>query len=89
MLRKRNSGLKGVEARAEKGEPDAQFDLGLMYSTGQQVQQDYINAHKWFNLAALNGSDRARMEREELAEIMSAAEIAEAQRLAREWKLSH
>ncbi len=89
MLRKRDTGLKRVEARAESGEPDAQFDLGLMYSTGQQVQQDYINAHKWFNLAALNGSDRARMEREELAEIMSAAEIAEAQRLAREWKHSH
>ena len=80
---------KPVEARAEGGEADAQYYLGLMYSTGQRVAQDYVTAHKWFNLAALNGSDRARMEREELSVIMSADEIAEAQRQAREWKMTH
>ena len=78
-----------VETLAESGEADAQYSLGLMYSTGQRVAQDYITAHKWFNLAALNGSERARMEREELSAIMSADEIAEAQRLARRWKLAH
>ena len=47
-----------VEALAESGVADAQYSLGLMYSTGQRVAQDYITAHKWFNLAALNGSER-------------------------------
>lgn len=78
-----------VQDLAEQGKPEAQFDLGLMYSAGHQVQQDYVIAHKWFNLAALNGLGRARCEREEIAEIMSANEISEAQRLAREWKLNH
>ncbi len=78
-----------VQDLAERGEPEAQFDLGLMYSAGHQVEQDYVIAHKWFNLAALNGLGRARREREEIAAIMSANEISEAQRLAREWKLTH
>lgn len=78
-----------VQDLAEQGEPKAQFDLGLMYSAGHQVEQDYVIAHKWFNLAALNGLGQARREREEIAEIMSTNEISEAQRLAREWKLTH
>ena len=81
--------IQRVQARAERGEAEAQYDLGLMYSTGQNVEQDYITAHKWFNLAALNGNNRAREERKELADMMSASEVAEAQRLAREWKLTH
>ena len=79
----------GIEGRAENGEAEAQYSLGLMYSTGQRVDRDYITAHKWFNLAALNGSGSARLEREELSVIMSAEEIAEAQRRAREWKMAH
>ena len=89
MGRTQNKQVDGVKKRAENGAADAQLNLGLMYSTGQHVPLDYISAHKWFNLAALNGNDQARLERKELAEVMSAADIAEAQRLAREWKIAH
>jgi len=75
--------------RAESGEPDALFNLGLMYSTGDGAPLDYITAHKWFNLAAMAGSQEARAVRAELARDMSPEEIAEAQRLAREWQRQH
>ena len=61
------------------------FQLGLMYAVGRSVPTDRVSAHKWFNLAAREGvADAARMRRE-LAIEMTAAEIAAAQRAAREW----
>ncbi len=76
-------------AKAETGAPDALYDLGLLYSTGQGVQRDYIQAHKWFNLAAIRGLSRAQVDRCELAKDMSRQQIAEAQRQAREWLQVH
>jgi uncharacterized protein len=61
------------------------FDLGLMYSVGRSVPIDYVTAHKWFNLAAMQGNREAARRRQEIAEQMSAAEIAAAQRAARAW----
>jgi len=73
-------------AEAATGDPDALYELGVAYSTGSNgIDVDLIEAHKWFNLAALNGSDRAQECRAEIAEEMSAREIAEAQRQARAW----
>jgi hypothetical protein len=46
---------------------------------------DFVAAHKWFNLAALRGSNEAKGWRAQIAREMSAAQIAQAQRLAREW----
>ena len=64
---------------------DTFFELGMMYSSGRSVPIDYVTAHKWFNLAAMNGNqDGARLRREIAAE-MSEAEIAAAQRAARDW----
>lgn len=70
---------------ADEGIPDDQYRAGLCYSTGDGVQQDLISAHKWFNLAAMNGVDEARESRAEISMDMSSQEIAKAQRLAREW----
>lgn len=61
------------------------YELGLRYSTGKDVPVDLIEAHKWFNLAAMAGHGAAKAWRSELAQEMSAADIAEAQRQAREW----
>ena len=61
------------------------FDLGMMYSVGRSVPVDYITAHKWFNLAAMQGNRDAARLRQEVAEQMSNAEIAAAQRAARSW----
>jgi TPR repeat protein len=69
--------------------PENFFELGLIYSTGREVAADLIAAHKWFNLAAVSGDREAAAHRQELALEMSAAEVAEAQRLAREWLRRH
>ena len=75
---------------AEAGQVDAQYKVGLLFSTGQGgVPVDYVMAHKWLNLAAVRGSDDARRLRAELASDMSKEEIAQAQRLAREWMSTH
>ncbi|MFN4223167.1 MAG: hypothetical protein ACK4F2_12855, partial [Novosphingobium meiothermophilum] len=61
-------------------------DLGVAYSTGSHgVPCDMIEAHKWFNLAAVGGHEEAACCRADVAEEMTAREIAEAQRRAREW----
>ena len=71
---------------AEQGLVVAQHNLGLMYAKGEGVLQDYVQAHKWFNLAAIRGSDEARDNRDFVAEEMTRDQIAQAQRLAREWQ---
>jgi TPR repeat protein len=85
--------LKGAEflmrsrlVDAEGGNVDALFDLGVAYSTGRGgVGVDLTEAHKWFNLAALNGCTRGQQCRAEISVEMTAREIAEAQRQARAW----
>lgn len=68
---------------------DVLFDLGLIFSTGRNGVVDFVAAHKWFNLAALKGRVDAIPLRRELAELMSDAEIALAQREARAWMTAH
>jgi len=70
---------------AQAGAPDALFELGMLYATGRDVAADLVTAHKWFNLAAARGSAAALIRRIELAREMSGEQIAEAQKLAREW----
>ncbi len=78
--------LRWYRRAAEQGDADAQFGLGLMYSLDLGVPLDYVQAHMWLSLAAKQGIERARKARDELAKKMTPAQIAEAQRLAREWK---
>ena len=73
-------------ADAAMGKVEALYELGVVYSTGSDgVDVDLIEAHKWFNLAALSGSCLAQQCRADIAEDMTAREIAEAQRQARAW----
>ncbi|KHS48050.1 SEL1-like repeat protein [Novosphingobium subterraneum] len=73
-------------AAAAAGDTSALFDLGVAYSTGSHgVDCDLIEAHKWFNLAAVGGHDEAAQCRADVSDEMTAREIAEAQRRAREW----
>ena len=61
------------------------FTLGMIYSSGAGVAVDLVQAHKWFNIAAMRGHvDGARLRRE-IAEQMSDSEIGCAQRAARDW----
>lgn len=73
-------------AAAAQGDLSAYFDLGVAYSTGSHgAECDLIEAHKWFNLAAVGGYEDAAQCRADVSEEMTAREIAEAQRRAREW----
>lgn len=78
---------------ANQGNADAQLRLGTMYVLGEAVPQDYVLAHMWLNLAASQFGpsakerhDSAVMARDFAARKMTPAQIAEAQKLAREWK---
>ena len=78
---------------AEQGHSDAQFFLGILYEDGDGVPQDYIEAHKWYNLSAAGASD---IDREYLAKIrdnmafrLTPDQLVEAQGRAREWQESH
>jgi uncharacterized protein len=73
-------------AAAAQGDISAYYDLGVAYSTGSHgAECDLIEAHKWFNLAAVHGHDEAAMCRADISEEMTAREVAEAQRRARAW----
>ena len=73
-------------AAAAQGDVSAYYDLGVAFSTGSHgVGCDMIEAHKWFNLAAANGHEEASWCRADISDEMTAREIAEAQRRARQW----
>lgn len=78
-----------VENAALGGAPDALFELGLMYCSGREVELSLVEAHKWFNLAAMRGNEDAKRYRLEISREMSKHEVAEAQRRAREWMKYH
>jgi uncharacterized protein len=78
---------------AEQGDPDGQELLGLLYDVGAGVPRDYVQAHMWLNLAASRylASEVTKLEvavetRDLVASKMTPEQIAEAQKLAREWK---
>lgn len=68
---------------------DMYYELGIRYSVGNSVETDLIAAHKWFNIAAMKGCTAAVPMRQEIASAMSPAEIALAQRAARDWLTTH
>jgi uncharacterized protein len=73
-------------AAASQGQVGACFDLGVAFSTGSNgATCDLIEAHKWFNLAAARGHEDAAHCRADISDEMTAREIAEAQRRARQW----
>jgi TPR repeat protein len=77
--------LKWYRRAADQGNSGAQFVLGGMHAKGEGVPTDFVRAHMWFNLAAAQGTSHAAEFRDAVAQRMTPAQIAEAQRLAREW----
>jgi TPR repeat protein len=84
--------LNWFEKAANKGAAFGQFNLGLMYAGGSGIPQDKVQSFKWFTMAAAvfpigsKQRDQAVYNANQVAAKMTPAEIAEAQRLAREWK---
>jgi uncharacterized protein len=81
--------VKWYRLAADQGVPAAQIGLGAMYEYGRGVRQDNVLAHMWYNLCAAQGTlgqAAAVPLRDALATQMTPAQIAEAQKLASEWK---
>jgi len=76
---------KWYRLAADQGDAGAQTNLGVMYAEGQGVPQDYVLAHMWLNLAAAQGAEKAINNRDIAVTLMTPAQIAEAQALARDW----
>ena len=71
---------------ADKGNTDAQMGLGAMYALGMGVPQDYTKGYFWFTIAAVGGNPTAIKLRDGYERRMTLAQVAEAQKMAREWK---
>ncbi|MGN6116520.1 MAG: hypothetical protein ACTHN2_13485 [Nitrobacter sp.] len=74
---------------SESAIQDVLFERGLYWASGRGGLVDLVAAHKWFNLAALKGRADAITMRREIADMMTEAEIATAQRDARAWMTLH
>ena len=78
-----------IEAKAaivESASGEDLFKLGLIYSTDVEDRgPDFVEAHKWFNLAAMMGSKPAKAYREEIVLEMSSEDVTLAQKAARGW----
>jgi TPR repeat protein len=80
--------LQLIRPLAEQGNATAQYNLGIFYDNGLGVPQDRVRAYMWLNLAAMQGREGAAALRDLIARLMTPVQIAEAQKLAREWKPS-
>ncbi len=76
---------KWYRKAADQGDALAQYSLGHMYKEGNGVPQDLALAHMWFNLLAGSGKALGRLDRDIVTSKMTPAQVAEPQRLAREW----
>jgi uncharacterized protein len=77
------------EFNANASTAEACLAMGMKFCIGHGVEQNNIAAHKWFNIAAIKGSEKAKSYRLELSQEMTASEIAEAQRQARQFLTLH
>ena len=71
---------------ADQGYASAQRNLGEMYFSGKGLKRDYVQSYKWFSLCAASGNQTCSDHRDVVAAKLRSSKLAEAQRLAREWK---
>ncbi|NTJ41949.1 sel1 repeat family protein [Agrobacterium larrymoorei] len=83
--------MRDIEMAVAGGQSRADVfcNLGLIYATGRGCPVDLVAAHKWLNIAAIKGSERAASLRADLARNMNKADLATALRAARDWMTSH
>lgn len=79
--------LRWCGLAADQGHGRAMFMIGRLYHMAHGMPQDFVRAHMWYNLATANGYGEAKKWRDRLADDMSPNQIAEAQKLAREWNV--
>ncbi|MFT5796424.1 MAG: TPR repeat protein [Candidatus Azotimanducaceae bacterium] len=76
-------GITLMKQAALSGHVPSQFRLGEAYTTGDGANLDYVQAHAWLNIAAASGHEKARDTRGILNDLMTADQIAQAQRITR------
>ena len=83
--------IRDIEMAVAGGQSRADIfcNLGLIYATGRGGKVDLVAAHKWLNIAAIQGSERAADLRAELTRNMNKADLAKALRAARDWMTAH
>ena len=89
VVQDQDAALKWYRMAADQGHAWAQSNLGIKYAEGQGVPQDYVRAYMWWNLAAAKGDAGALTNRGTIAKEMTPAQIAKAEKLAREWAAKH
>ena len=89
VLQDYKQAVKWYRKAAEQGHAKAQYNLGLRYANGQGVPNDYVMAHMYWNIAAVSGYKGAIKNRGLIEKDMTSSQIAEAQKLAREWMRKH
>jgi hypothetical protein len=77
---------KWIERAANQGQVEAQHDIGAMYGRGEGVKRNYVQAYKWMSICAAGGNAGCASQRDLLAQKLKGSKLAEAQRLAAEWK---
>ena len=70
---------------AEQGQEKSPYNLGVAYAKGQGLEQDYAKAHMWFNISAYSGDPNAQKARGIVSKKMTSEQLAEAQRMIKEW----
>jgi TPR repeat protein len=78
--------MRWFRLAADQGNANAQFNVGFLYANSQRVRWDYVRAYMWLSLSAAQGNRDAVKNREIIAKHMRPEQIAEALKLAREWK---
>src|SRR5262249_21414183 len=78
-----------ISTAAEQGEGNAQANLGALYLAGRGVPRDLVQAYKWYQLSQQNGQTDWSGELQQMTREMSASEIADAKRMAVEWRPAH
>jgi hypothetical protein len=87
--RDREEAVRWYRMAAEQGQSDAQTSLGLRYRLGNGVPEDLVISYMWYDLSAAQGSGVAQRSRDVIEERLTPEQVAEAQRLSREWTETH
>ena len=86
VVRNYEEAVKWFERAADQGQVEAQHDLGALYGSGRGVKRDYVQAYKWMSICAAKGNGGCVTQRDALEKKLKGAKLAEAQRLAADWK---
>ena len=67
---------------AEQGNASAQYNLGVMYSNGEGVPQNNVRAYVWYSVAAAQGDETARTNRDIISDRLTPDQLARGQDMA-------